>query len=131
MSAIDTGAAIGTMLTGLSAVTAAYVWVRKQIEEQRQARAARQRRNWKGYIMPEGIGTWYCRLVESPNDPPERVTLEVVNADGTVNPGHAYGLRTTIKGDGMISRSPTKAEWDFLIDMRKERGYGVGNEPIR
>jgi hypothetical protein len=39
-------------------------------------------------------------------------------------------MRINIERDGMLSRSPTPAEFDFLKALRKERGYGKGF-PIR
>lgn len=34
-------------------------------------------------------------------------------------------MRQRITGEGMLSRSPTPGEADFLKDQRKERGYGA------
>lgn len=114
-------------------MTATVVWTRRQWDEWQHSRAARRQRNWHGYVMPEGIDTWYVRIVEQPLDvPPERVTLDVVNADGSPNPQLAQGMKIRIDGERMLSRSPSPAEWEFLIAMRKERGYGkTGGFPVR
>jgi hypothetical protein len=130
MSWAQTGADVGTMVTGLSALTAAVLWTRNQVGGWKAARDARRQRNWHGYIILEGLDTWYVRLINQSEAPAERVVLDVVNPDGTPNPQMAHGMRIRVQGDGMLSRSPTPAEFDFLRDMRKERGYGLGNWPV-
>jgi hypothetical protein len=70
------------MATGLSAVTAAFVWSRSQVRYWRQ-RAARSARNWHGYIELGGINSWYGRLAEDPREPATRVVLDVVDRDGS------------------------------------------------
>ena len=35
-------------------------------------------------------------------------------------------MQAVIIGDGMLSRSPTPEEFDFLKALRKEKGYGKG-----
>ena len=51
MSWATTGADVGSMLTGLSAVTATALWGRARVREWREERAARVSRNWGGYII--------------------------------------------------------------------------------
>lgn len=46
MGWITTGAAVGTMLTGLSVVTATFLWGRERVREWRAIRLAREVRNW-------------------------------------------------------------------------------------
>lgn len=130
MDWMTTGADIGTMVTGLSAVTAAYVWTRTQWRGWRQQKAATSLRNWHGYITVEGIDTWYVRLAKDPKQPTARVVLDVVDREGNPDAALAHNVRQRIIGDGMLSRSPTPEEYDFLIAQRKERGYGKGF-PIR
>jgi len=127
MDALTAGADIGTMLTGLSAVTAAYVWTRNQLAGWRQQRAVTARRTWHGYIALEGVDTWYVRLAEEPDQPSGRVVLEVLDGqDGNPDAALAQGMRIVIDRDGMLSRSPTPDEFEFLKSQQKERGYGKG-----
>jgi len=35
-------------------------------------------------------------------------------------------MRQRVVNDGMLARPPTPAEWEFLVHLRKERGYGKG-----
>jgi hypothetical protein len=130
MSWTQTGAEFGTMVTGVSALTAAALWTRNQMRGWKEARDARRQRNWNGYIMLENVDTWYVQLVNQADAPPERVVLDVVNKDNTPNAAAAHGMRIRVQGEGMLSRSPTPAEFAFLRDMRKERGYGLGNWPV-
>src|SRR6266516_2369799 len=92
MDPLTAGADVGAMLTGLSAVTAAYVWTRRQVRERRERRAARSARNWHGYIEPGGINSWDVRIAEDPAEPTARVVLDVADSDG--NPRPCNGLRT-------------------------------------
>ena len=122
-----TAADFATMATGLSVLTAAYVWVRKQREERRERRAAVKGRNWHAYVMPEGINDWFVRVVEDePRTFTARVVLEVVDRDGDPDPAMAYSMRLVANGDGRLARAPTEDEWSFLTAQRKERGYGKG-----
>lgn len=126
-----TGADIGTMLTGLSAVTATFLWGRERVREWMAARHAREIRNWNGYIIREGVDTWLVRVVEDESTRyTERVTLDVVNRDGTPNRDMAHSLRLRAKEDGMLSRSPTPEQWDYLGDLRRERFGAPGGYPI-
>jgi hypothetical protein len=125
------GADIGTMVTGLSAMTAAYVWIRAQVRDWRQQRATRSARNWNGYIEVPGINSWYVRLAEDPREPTARVLFDVVDRDGNPDEGWAQNLRQHILGDGILARVPTPEEYDFLIALRKERGYGKGGYIVR
>lgn len=125
-----TGANFATIATGLSALTAAFVWVRKQREERQERRAAVQNRNWHGYVMPEGINDWFVRLAEDPKTLTARVIFEVVDRDGDPDPAMAHSMREIAKGDGRLARAPTEEEWSFLMAQRKERGYGKGY-PVR
>jgi hypothetical protein len=125
-----TGADIATMATGASALTAAFVWVRGQWQQQTARRAAIRNRNWHAYVMPEGINDWFVRLAEEPDSPTARVVLEVVNGSGDPDDMMAHNMRQIITGDGRLARAPTEEEWSFLIAQRKERGYGKGY-PVR
>ena len=78
----STGADYATMATGLSALTAAAVWIRGQWREQQARRAAVRNRNWHAYVMPEGINDWFVRVAEQPETLSARVVLEVVDRDG-------------------------------------------------
>jgi hypothetical protein len=126
-----TGADVGTMLTGLSAATAAFVWTRSQVREWRQQRAAIQRRSWHGYIDVGGISTWYVRLADDPKTPTARVVLDVVKQDGAPDDLMAYNLRLSIERDGMLSRPPTTQELELLKSLGRERGYGKGGFVVR
>jgi hypothetical protein len=130
MSWLEVGAEVGTMATGLSAATAAFVWVRRQLQERREAKAGRAYRCWNGFIIQEGVFTGFVRLITEPNAPPERVTLDVINPDQSPNPNMAHSLRQIIESDGMISRSPSVEQGAFLNDLRRKRfgtrtGYPV------
>ncbi|MEY9861540.1 hypothetical protein ABH935_007181 [Catenulispora sp. GAS73] len=126
MSWLTDGSDIGTMATGLSAVTAAIVWTKGQVRGWKQERAQKQRRNWHGYIELGMVDTWGVRLLEEPDEPTARVVLEVVTRDGTPDEHAAHAMRRRISQDGWLSRSPTPAESDFLKHLYRERGYGRG-----
>ena len=130
MTWLNTGADVGTMVTGASAATAAYVWARNQIEARRERKALREYRYWNAFITLEGILTGYVRIIQEPSDPPERVTFDVINPDGSTNPQMAYGIRQAIESDGMVSRSPSPAQMDFLKDLRGNRWNRSGGYPI-
>jgi len=131
VSWISDGADIGTMLTGLSAVTATMLWGRARVREWREDRYARQIRNWNGYIIREGVATWIVQVVEDESAKwSERVILDVVNQDGTPNPAMAHQLRLYARNDGTISRSPTAAQWRFLDDLRRARFGAPEGYPI-
>ena len=131
MDALTAGADIATMVTALTVVTALYVWGRNQWHGWQQQKAAIARRTWHGYITLEGVDTWYVRLAEDPDSPSGRVVLEVLNGkNGDPDPMLAHGMRQVIIRDGMLSRSPTPEEFEFLKVQRKERGYGKGF-PVR
>lgn len=123
MDALTTGADIATMATGLSAVTAAYVWIMGRVRDWRQQKAAVAERNWRGYINPGGINGWDVRLVEDPDTPTPRVVLEVL---GNNAENWAQNMRQTVLRDGKLSRSPTVEEWEFIKYLHRERGYGKG-----
>ncbi len=127
MDVMTAGADIGTMLTGLSAVTAAYVWTRSQWGGWRQEKLARSRRTWHGYVALEGVDTWYVRVAADGGRQAGQVVLEVLSGqDGSPDEMLAQGVRIVAERDGMLSRSPTPEEFEFLKDQRKERGYGRG-----
>ena len=130
MSWLEVGADVGTMATGLSAATAAFVWVRRQLQDRRNARDARAYRSWNGFIIQEGVFTGFVRLVPDPSAPPERVTLDVINTDGSPNPNMAHALRLFIESDGMISRSPSVDQQAFLTDLRRKRFGTTTGYPI-
>ena len=125
-----TGADFATMATGLSALTAAFVWVRGQREERQARRAAVRNRNWHGFVMPEGINDWFVRVIEEPETLSARVVIEVVDRAGNPDPAMAHSMRQIARGEGRLARAPTEEEWSFLIAQRKERGYGNGY-PVR
>jgi hypothetical protein len=124
------GADLATMATGLSALIAAFVWVKKQREEQQARRAAVWSRNWHGYLMPEGINDWFVRVIEDLQTITARVVLEVVDRDGDPDTAMAHSVRQVAEGDGRLARAPREEEWAFLIAQRKECGYGKGY-PVR
>ena len=126
MDAWTTGADIATMVTGLSVVTAAYVWTRAQMRAWREQRAAKAARNWDGYIEVGGINSWYVRLAEEPTEASARVALEVVDRAGKPDENWAQNMRQHVLGDGMLARPPTPEEYDFQTALRKDRGYGQG-----
>jgi hypothetical protein len=119
------------MLTGLSAVTAAYVWTRSQVRGWREQRAEAQRRNWDGYIDVGGINTWDVRLTDNPATPSARVVLDVVKQDGTPDDMMAHNMRQCVLRDGILSRPPTTQELELLKSLGRERGYGKGGFVVR
>jgi len=122
MTWLSTGADIGTMVTGVSAVTAAFVWTRNQVSGWRAEKVARKYRYWNGFILSEGITTGFIRMVTDPEGPTERVTFDVINPDDqSPNPALAHTIRTVLDSDGMVSRSPSLAQMDFLNDLRRKR----------
>lgn len=132
MSVLGTVAEIAVIVAALPAATGAIVWTQRQRERLRERRVAREARNWSGYVMITGIATWYVRVVEDPMAKwTERVVLEVVNPDGTPSPDMAHTLRLHANGDGMLSRSPTPAQWEFLKDLQKERFNRGDGYPIQ
>jgi hypothetical protein len=120
------GSDVATMLTGLSAVTAAATWLISRYRSWRQERDRTRARNWHGFIMTNGISDWYVRLVDDPNTPTAVVPLEVINRNGEPDPQMAYGLHNTVISDGMLARVPTEQEFAFLKYLHKELGYGKG-----
>lgn len=127
MSALGTGAQLAVIVAALPAATGAVVWTKRQLDHRRERQAARETRNWSGYIMAPGISTWYVSVVENPETRwTERVVVDVVNRDGTPNPEMAHVMRLHAKSDGMLSRSPTPAQCDFLLDLEKDR-YNRGD----
>jgi hypothetical protein len=122
----EIGADVGMMLTGVSAATAAYVWTQGQFRARRERKEAMRLRNWHGYIEVGGINTWFVRLAEEPETPTSRVVLDVVDNDGNQRENEAQNMRQRIINDGRLARAPTKAEWDFLVHLKKARGYGKG-----
>jgi hypothetical protein len=112
MAWTGTAADFATMATGLSVLTATYVWVRRQQEERRERRTARRNRNWHAYVMPEGINDWFVRVVEDePQSLTAQVVLEVVDRDGDPDPAMAHAMRQVANGDGRLARAPTEDEW--------------------
>ncbi|MFD8496009.1 hypothetical protein [Amycolatopsis sp. NPDC059657] len=94
----------------------------------RQRRRDRRLRTWNGYIDRGMIASWYVGLVEEPTTPTARVVLEVRQGgpNGKPDVNQAHALRQHIKADGMLARVPTSAEYEFLGDLHKHRGYGNG-----
>jgi hypothetical protein len=127
MDLITIGADVGQMLAGGVVVTVVPVWIRKQLGERRRKNAARQLRNWHGYIPLGAMSSWYVRLAEDPESPTSRVVLEVLKPNGEPDPNMAYNLRQRIVKDGMLARVPTEGEYEFLKALHKERGYGEGS----
>jgi hypothetical protein len=126
MDPFTIGADIGAMIVGVPAIAAGIDWLRHGRAARKQRKAARELRNWHGYIHPNGISDWYVRLVEDPQTVTARVVLEVIDRNGEPDGSWAHDLRETIKRDGMIARVPTPEEYDFLRYLYKERGYGKG-----
>ena len=131
MDAWTIGTNIGTMLTGVSAVTAAYVWTRAQWRERQDQRAAIRLRNWHGYIDVHSIDTWHVRLADDSDDSTATVVLEATDRDGRLNVSVAQRIRRRVREDGMLSRTPSSDELSFLIHLRQEAGYGRRDSPVR
>lgn len=134
MDVLKAGAEIATMVGGLSVLTAVSLWIRERWHERREQRAARNLRNWHGYIDLGMLSSWYVRLAEVPDTPSARVVLEVLDGphgDPSVNQAHA--MRQRVREDNMLARVPTTGEFAFLKTLRKERGYGKDNDgfPVR
>jgi hypothetical protein len=131
MGWVTTGAEFGTMLTGLSAVTATLLWGRARVREWKDDRDARRTRNWNGYIIRENLPAWFVQVVDDEGTKiPERVILDVVNRDGTPNPNMAHNLRLYILGGGTLTHPPSVAQWKFLEDLRRQRFGSPGGYPI-
>lgn len=127
MDWLTAGSDIAQMLTGGSAITAAYVWTRSQWRGWQQQKLADARRTWHGYIEPTGINTWYVRLAdEQPDRPTAKVVVEVIERNGEPDEMGAQTFRQLVETLGMLSRPPTEAEMEFLMALRKERGPGKG-----
>jgi len=126
MDPLTIGADIGAMIVGVPVVAGGILWLTRWRAARKQRKAARELRNWHGYIPINGVSDWRVRLVEDPQSLSARVVLEVVDRDGKPDPSWAHDLRETIKRDGMIARVPTPEEYDFLRYLHKERGYGKG-----
>ncbi len=120
------GSDVATMLTGLSAVTAAATWLTSRYRAWQQEKAQIRARNWHGFIMTTGISDWYARLIDDPKTPTAVVPLEIVDRYGNPDPAMAQGLREIVKQDGMLARVPTQQEYAFLRFLNKELGYGKG-----
>jgi hypothetical protein len=126
MNLLTIGADIAVMIVGVPVVAAGILWLTRWRAARKRLNAARELRNWHGYINPHGVSDWYVRLVEDPQTLTARVVLEVIDRNGEPDEGWAHDLRETIKRDGMIARVPTPEESDFLRYLYKERGYGKG-----
>lgn len=126
MDPLTIGADIGGMIVGVPIVAGGILWLTRWRAARKQRRAARELRNWHGYINPHGVSDWRVGLVEDPQRLTARVVLEVIDRSGQPDEGWAHDLRETIKRDGMIARVPTPEEYDFLRYLFKERGYGKG-----
>jgi hypothetical protein len=126
MDLLTIGADIAVMIVGVPVVAAGILWLTRWRAARKQSKAARELRNWHGYINPHGLSNWDVRLVEDPQSLTARVVIEVIDRDGQPDAGWANDLRETIKRDGMIARVPTPEEYDFLRYLYKERGYGKG-----
>jgi hypothetical protein len=126
MDLMTIGADVAQMVAAGAVVTAGPVWIRKQLRERRRTKAARQLRDWNGYIPLNAISSWYVRVTEEPDTPTSRVVLEVLRSNGEPDPNMAYSLRQWVDRDGMLARVPTEEEYDFLKALHKERGYGGG-----
>jgi hypothetical protein len=124
------GADVGTMLTGLSVLTATMVWVRKQWAARQQERALTRHRNWHGYVMTGNLNDWYVRLADDPQTSTGRVVLDVLRTpDGEPDPQMAASMRTVISRDEMLARVPNPAEYEWLKAQEKARrdtGFPVG-----
>ena len=120
------GADVGTMLTGLSAATAALVWTRSQVHNWVAWRKSRAYRNWNGYITMGGIDSWYVRVAEEPETPSGRVVLDVVDSRGEPATERARTLRLRASEDGQLARVPTPDQYEFLKYLQKKQGYGKG-----
>ena len=108
------------IIAAIPALIGAIVWVQRQLEQRGERRSAREVRNWHGYVMTTGISTWYVKVIEDPSNRwTERVVLDVVDPDGTPNPPMAHALRLSANSDGMLSRSPTSAEWNLSRILRR------------
>jgi len=126
MDVLVDGSAIATIATGLSAVTAAYVWTRGQVRGWRQEKEVAKLKDWHGFIATGNIDTWCVRLVEEPTIPSAQVVLEVTDKSGNADETQAQRLRQHILEDGQLSRSPTLEESKFLQHLQRENGYGSG-----
>ena len=132
MSWATTGADVGSMLTGLSAVTATALWGRARVREWRAERAARVSRNWGGYIIREYIPAWFTQVVDDgSSNHTERVVLDVINRDGTPKPNMAHQLKLYIRSGGTLTNPPSAAQWDFLQDLRQARFGAPEGYPIQ
>jgi len=129
MSWDQTGADYATMATGLSALSAAYVWIRNQLDVRRARQAETKARNWSGYIEPTGTWDWFVRLIDEPPTPDARVVLQVVQLDGKPDEQMAEGMRRVVMRDGRLASAPTADQMAWLVAMRKER-FGKGY-PVR
>lgn len=132
MSVLGTVTEIAVIVAALPAATGAFVWTQRQRDRLRERRTARETRNWSGYVSAPGIATWYVKVIRDPDTNwTDRVVLDVLNPDGTPNPGMAHTLRLHADGDGMLSRSPTPAQWEFLKDLEKDRFNRGDGYPIQ
>jgi hypothetical protein len=131
MDALTTGADVGTMATGLAAVTAAVAWVRNQWDGWQSQRRERQRRNWHGFIDVGGINTVPVRLADPAAPSGAVVAVEVLREPGgRPDEQMAAGLRIVVERDGFLSRAPTVAELEFLKYLRRREGYPDRNVRI-
>ena len=127
MTILGTATEIAVIIAALPAATGTFLWTQQQLVQRRERRAARETRNWNGYVSVPGISTWYVRVIEDPETKwTERVVLDVVDPDGTPNPSMAHALRLHANGDGMLSRSPSPDQWDFLKELQKDR-FNLGD----
>jgi hypothetical protein len=129
MDALTIGADAATMATGLSVVTATVVWTRRQYREWRDSRRERQRRGWQDFINPHGISTWDVRLAVEPEEPTALVVLEVLDGpSGEPADQRAESMRQAIQADQMLSKSPSPAQRDFIVQQWSKRRHQGGLE---
>jgi hypothetical protein len=114
----STGADAATMATGVSALSAATVWIGRQLQDWRARRRARQARNWDAYLDMTGVYDWFVQVVDQPTSADATVVVRVLRPDGSADTQMAEAMRRVVQRDGRLAAVPTPEQFQFLLDQR-------------
>jgi hypothetical protein len=127
------GVDIATMLTGLSAVTAASVWTTDRVRAWRQHAGLKKARIWNvGYIPMDRFQFWFVKLADDDKQDPMggRVILEVLRTEGgECDSQMAWSLRNQVKR-GSLAMPPTPEQEVFLRNLQRARRARPGAFPV-
>jgi hypothetical protein len=119
------GPDVATMLTGLSALTAASIFASQRWRAWRARVNERKLHVWgTGYIMGGLRQSWFVRLADddAPDRRTGRVILDVLRTDGgESDPQMVASFRSQVKQLGRLVIPPTAEQERFLYELEKAR----------